>query len=136
MSDIISGNQWGCQKCPQAHLSPVLILGQLSVSNLEHVWIVPMPRSRKFAQSGLRETDCGDAFVVIVDIITGAPSLCSCGRGPLPACRKPMLAETVKDRAAGRLQCLMHRGEGLYHHPFCNLRVSVSFVGKIIAKGA
>src|SRR5260370_6671285 len=81
---IVSGKQRRSENRPQAHVHSIFIAAHAAVADLEHVRIVPMPRSGKARQTRLAKANLLHARIMVVDVASGAPEIPAHACAPLP----------------------------------------------------
>src|SRR5262245_6426733 len=83
-SQVVAGEQRRSENRPQAHVRAILVVSHRTVSDLEHVGIVPMSGPRVGPERVLTEANARHGIPGIADVAGRAPQVSTDVRSPLP----------------------------------------------------
>src|SRR3954470_8005377 len=84
----------------------VFIRSHSTITDLEHVRVIPMSRRCEYREVALAKTDPRHRVPAVAYIACSSPKIAADVGSPFPNILAPILAETVNDRATSFLQSL------------------------------
>ncbi len=72
-TQVISRKKWRCQDGPEAHVCAVFLRVHATVTDFQHVRVIPVARASEFRDSSLAETDFRHARIAVADVAGGPP---------------------------------------------------------------